>query len=174
MRKLAIFSAAFAAACGIYVWLWQDARALWAAGICLFLAISAMFARTVKLHRFAFALFGISVGIVWCFFYQHTVLGPANRADGTEQTVTMQIVEELFPKDAPIILMCGGGGYAGMMRNLLIFLGWDANLLYTIGGEWEYTGEHPVIYIGNVGGEPEYYLWRAEIVDIDFSLLKRL
>jgi len=99
VRKLAIFSAAFAAACGIYVWLWQDARALWAAGICLFLAISAMFARTVKFHRFAFALFGISVGIVWCFFYQHTVLGPANRADGTEQTVTMQIVEEPWRSD---------------------------------------------------------------------------
>ena len=89
-------------------------------------------------------------------------------------TQSMQIIEELFPKDAPILLMCGGGGYAGMMRNLLIFLGWEANLLYNIGGEWEYTGKHPVIYIGRAGKEAEYYLWRADIVDMDFSLLKRL
>ena len=33
---------------------------------------------------------------------------------------SMKIVEELFPKNKPIFIMCGGGGYAGMTKSLLI------------------------------------------------------
>ena len=46
------------------------------------------------------------------------------------------ILDDLFPKDKPIFLMCGGGGYAGMTKALLIFLGWDPELLYNVGGNW--------------------------------------
>ena len=31
---------------------------------------------------------------------------------------SMNILESLFPKDKYIFLMCGGGGYAGMMKNM--------------------------------------------------------
>ena len=36
---------------------------------------------------------------------------------------SMLVLEDLFPKDKAIFLMCGGGGYAGMTKSLLIFLG---------------------------------------------------
>ena len=35
-----------------------------------------------------------------------------------------QILTDLFPKDKYIFLMCGGGGYAGMTKNLLVANGW--------------------------------------------------
>ena len=36
---------------------------------------------------------------------------------------SLAIIEELFPKDKNIFLMCGGGGYAGMTKNFLVSLG---------------------------------------------------
>ena len=38
---------------------------------------------------------------------------------------SLSILEYLFPKDKVIFLMCGGGGYAGMTKNLLVSLGWN-------------------------------------------------
>lgn len=52
---------------------------------------------------------------------------------------SMQIIEELFPHDRALFLMCGGAGYAFMMRQLLLYLGWDASRLYNVGGAWDYT-----------------------------------
>ncbi|HOO67929.1 MAG TPA: hypothetical protein PLC53_01000, partial [Bacilli bacterium] len=40
---------------------------------------------------------------------------------------SMEFLEYYFPKDKNIFLMCGGGGYAGMMKTMLIALGWDEN-----------------------------------------------
>ena len=51
--------------------------------------------------------------------------------------------------------MCGGGGYAGMTKALLIFLGWDPEKLYNIGGNWEYTGDNAlelIVYSEEHGG----------------------
>lgn len=82
------------------------------------------------------------------------------------------IVEELFPKDKSIILMCGGGGYAGMMRKLLIHLGWNSSKVYNIGGMWDYVGNHPVQLISSANPQrPVYYLWRAKMPIIDFATL---
>ena len=36
---------------------------------------------------------------------------------------SMEFLEYYFPKDKNIFLMCGGGGYAGMTKNLLVSLG---------------------------------------------------
>ena len=81
------------------------------------------------------------------------------------------ILEELFPKDRPLFLMCGAGGYAGMTRQLLIHLGWDPELVYNIGGAWEYTGYKavPVVEYGEDGEDPRFYPWRADIATIDFD-----
>ena len=57
---------------------------------------------------------------------------------------SMSIMEKIFPKDKVIFLMCGGGGYAGMTRNLLISLGWDENKIYNIGGHWYYDGKNNI------------------------------
>lgn len=98
--------------------------------------------------------------------------------DGTVQSATanyeqsLQIVEELFPKDRAIVLMCGGAGYAFMMRQLLVHLGWDESLLYNAGGAWDYAGYHPVELISyDENGTPSYFLWRAPLLFLDFTYL---
>ena len=57
---------------------------------------------------------------------------------------SMNMLEALFPKDKVIFLMCGGGGYSGMMKNMLVALGWDANKIYDVGGYWFYEGDNNV------------------------------
>ena len=84
------------------------------------------------------------------------------------------ILDELFPKDKVIFLMCGGGGYSGMTKALLIYLGWDERLLYNIGANWTYTGENAlelVVYSEEAGGNNIYATWRADYAYIDFSRL---
>lgn len=79
------------------------------------------------------------------------------------------IVKELFPQDTFLFLMCGGGGYANMMRQLLIHLGWDANKVYNVGAAWEYAGNRSIQLITYENPErPSYYMWRADVVQIDF------
>ena len=97
--------------------------------------------------------------------------------DGTVAEATplyeesLMIVEELFPQDRPIFVMCGAGGYAGMTRQLLIYLGWDPKRIYNIGGAWEYTGYKavPIVNYGEPGDDPRFYLWRVPITTIDFD-----
>ena len=57
---------------------------------------------------------------------------------------SMSIIEELFPKDKVIFLMCGGGGYAGMTKTFLVSLGWDETKIYNTGGYWYYDGKNNV------------------------------
>lgn len=90
-------------------------------------------------------------------------------------TQSMRTVEELFPKDKNIVLMCGGAGYAAMMRALLLYLGWDADRVYNAGGAWYYGGDHPVQLISYADEDrPEYYLWRADVATIDFDYYQPL
>ena len=56
-----------------------------------------------------------------------------------------QILEDLFPKDKNIFLMCGGGGYAGMTKQLLVDLGWDENKIWNVGGYWYYEGKNKIV-----------------------------
>lgn len=89
---------------------------------------------------------------------------------------SMLVLEDLFPKDKPIFLMCGGGGYAGMTKSLLVFLGWDANLLYNIGGNWGYTGDNAlelIVYPEDANEDEIYATWRADYATIDFALLHK-
>lgn len=62
----------------------------------------------------------------------------------TNYEESLEILEALFPKDKIIFLMCGGGGYSGMMKNLLVALGWDESKIYDVGGYWFYEGEHDI------------------------------
>ena len=100
--------------------------------------------------------------------------------DGSIATATanyeesMLVLEDLFPKDKAIFLMCGGGGYAGMTKSLLIFLGWDPSLLYNVGGNWSYQGDHGVEliqYSEDANGNDYFATWRADYAYIDFSRL---
>ncbi|MEC4273699.1 hypothetical protein VJ923_11075 [Adlercreutzia sp. R25] len=87
---------------------------------------------------------------------------------------SMQILEELFPKDKAIFIMCGGAGYAFMMRQLLSYLGWNESRLYNLGGAWDYVGRYPVELVRHEGGETRYMLWRGDIVDFGFEHLTPL
>jgi hypothetical protein len=79
------------------------------------------------------------------------------------------ILNDIFPKNKPIFLMCGGAGYAALTRTLLIHLGWDPNLIYNIGGNWSYTGRNSIDLLI----QPQGILatWRANYAYIDFGRL---
>lgn len=84
---------------------------------------------------------------------------------------SMAILEYLFPKDKVIFLMCGGGGYAGMMKNMLVALGWDADKIYNVGGYWYYDGENNVAVKREEDGEVVYDFWKVPYHEINFEYL---
>ena len=106
--------------------------------------------------------------------YTGTTLFSAN-PDGTYSAnylESMDILEYLFPKDKNIFLMCGGGGYAGMTKNMLVALGWDANKIYNVGGYWFYEGENNVEVKRTLAdGTDTYDFWKVAYHDIDFAKL---
>lgn len=84
---------------------------------------------------------------------------------------SMQILEDLFPKDKYIFLMCGGAGYAGMTKNLLVQLGWDADKIYNVGGYWFYEGDNNVAVKSTDDGRTTYAFWKVPYHEIDFNRL---
>jgi len=84
---------------------------------------------------------------------------------------SMTILEDLFPKDKNIFLMCGGGGYSGMAKKMLTKLGWDENKIYVVGGYWYYDGENKVEIKQGEGENATYAFWKISYHDIDFNKL---
>ena len=85
---------------------------------------------------------------------------------------SMEVLEALFPKDKVIFLMCGGGGYSGMMKKMLVALGWDENKIYDVGGYWFYDGENKVeVKRENTKGEVVYDFYKVPYHEIDFESL---
>lgn len=87
---------------------------------------------------------------------------------------SLPILEYLFPKDKNIFLMCGGGGYAGMMKTMLTKLGWDENKIYNVGAYWSYNGDHNIIVKNTNYGDTTYDFWKVPYHDIDFKTLHEL
>ena len=82
------------------------------------------------------------------------------------------ILNDLFPKDKTIFLMCGGGGYAGMMKKMLVSLGWDGSQIYVVGGYWFYEGEFNVpVKRTTADGKTVYDFYKVPYHEIDFSAL---
>ena len=85
---------------------------------------------------------------------------------------SMSILEALFPKDKVIFLMCGGGGYSGMMKNMLVELGWDESKIYDVGGYWYYGGKNNVdVKRVNDKGEVVYDFYKVPVYEIEFDKL---
>ncbi|MBR3132085.1 hypothetical protein IKG33_01590 [Candidatus Saccharibacteria bacterium] len=85
---------------------------------------------------------------------------------------SMDILEALFPKDKVIFLMCGGGGYAGMMKKMLVALGWDESRIYDVGGYWYYEGDNNVQVKRTLAdGTAVYDFYKVPYHEIDFSSL---
>lgn len=95
-------------------------------------------------------------------------------SDGTYKAnyeESLDILEYLFPKDKNIFLMCGGGGYAGMTKNLLVSLGWDKDKIYNVGGYWYYKGKNNVEVKNIKDGKITYDFWKVSYHDINFEEL---
>ena len=85
---------------------------------------------------------------------------------------SMSIMETIFPKDKIIFLMCGGGGYAGMTKDLLVSLGWNADKIYNVGGYWTYEGGNSVsTIIKEDNGNYIYNFTTVAYHDVDFTTL---
>ncbi len=84
---------------------------------------------------------------------------------------SLEILEYLFPKDKYIFLMCGGGGYAGMTKNMLVSLGWDSDKIYNVGGYWYYNGKNNVIVKNEKYDKVSYDFWKVTYHNIDFNNL---
>ena len=96
------------------------------------------------------------------------------KEDGTYKSnykESLEYLEYYFPKDKNIFLMCGGGGYAGMTKNLLVSLGWDENKIYDIGGYWFYNGNNNIKVKKSINGKDTYDFWKVTYHDIDFNNL---
>jgi len=84
---------------------------------------------------------------------------------------SMDILKGLFPQGKNIFLMCGGGGYAGMTKDLLVKLGWDADKIYNVGGYWSYTGENNINVKRTDRDKTNYDFWKVPYHNIDFESL---
>ena len=85
------------------------------------------------------------------------------------------IIAELFPKDKVIFLMCGGGGYSGMMKKMLVDLGWDESKIYDVGGYWYYDGENRVkVKRELLDGGVVYDFYKVPYHEIDLSKYERI
>lgn len=90
-------------------------------------------------------------------------------------TESLAILEDLFPKDKYIFLMCGGGGYAGMTKTMLVKLGWDESKIYNVGGYWFYNGENNVsVKRTRLDGETVYDFYKVPYHEIDFNSLTKV
>ena len=84
---------------------------------------------------------------------------------------SVEFLEYYFPKDKYIFLICGGGGYAGMTKNLLVSLGWDKDKIYNVGGYWYYDGENNIAIKRDSDGKVVYDFWKVTYHDINFDEL---
>ena len=85
---------------------------------------------------------------------------------------SLEILEYFYPKDKNIFLMCGGAGYAGMTKTMLVELGWNENKIYNVGGFWYYEGTNTVnVKRINSDDSVSYDFWKVIYHDIDFDNL---
>lgn len=96
MRKLCLFAAGFAAAAAGYVYLRRDGLFLTLAAAAL---LCSILLRGRGPGRASVLLLGAALGIAWCFCYQITILGPANRAVGRTMVCAARVTD--LPERTP-------------------------------------------------------------------------
>ena len=87
---------------------------------------------------------------------------------------SLDILEYYFPKDKYIFLMCGGGGYAGMMKEVLISLGWNKDKIYDVGGYWFYEGNNKINIKNTKNNKTTYDFWKVNYHEINFDDLEEI
>lgn len=71
-------------------------------------------------------------------------------------TNSVKILEELFPKDKTLFLMCQSGGRVGTMMKLLEHWGYNMENVYNVGGMNQYQDSEYAVSIGTAGVELTY------------------
>lgn len=88
---------------------------------------------------------------------------------------SLEILHYFFPTDKNILLMCGGGGYAGMMKKFLIEMDYDANKIYNTGGYWYYNGNNKIqVKRIDENKEIKYDFWKVTYHEIVFEDLTKV
>ena len=87
---------------------------------------------------------------------------------------SMSVLEDLFPKDKPLVMGCGGGGYAFMTKKLLAYFGWNEELLYNMGAIATYTGDRRIQILEVADGIEKWMTWRLDAPQIDLSRMNAL
>ena len=88
---------------------------------------------------------------------------------------SMSMLEALFPKNKIIFLMCGGGGYSGMLKKMLVTLGWDEKKIYDVGGYWYYDGPNKVEVKRTLDdGSVVYDFYKVPYHDVEFDKLTQV
>lgn len=112
MRKLAIFTAAFAAAAAVSVYWLQDVRALWAAGVCLVVSLVGWRLRAEPIRL---AALGLAAGLLWPMAYGQLWLGRAAELAGTEQDITVTLLEQPRETQYGSSALCRLEGYDAVL-----------------------------------------------------------
>jgi rhodanese-related sulfurtransferase len=88
---------------------------------------------------------------------------------------SIDIINYLFPKDKKIFLICGGGGYAGMTKSLLVSLGYNKDNIYNIGGYWYYNGKNNIEVKREISKKKVVYdNYKVLYHNIDFTTLTKV
>ncbi len=93
MRKLAIFSCAFAAAVALYVWPLSPLAALLCGAAITAAVLVLCLLRVPQQKRIRIAACGLLAGLVWSWGYQQRSILPRKALCGNGQTVTAQITD---------------------------------------------------------------------------------
>lgn len=84
---------------------------------------------------------------------------------------SLAILEDVFPRDGAVFISCGAGAYAGMARDLLVFLGWDPSKVYNVGGVWGYEGSRSVDLMYGPEDDRRVAAWRVQSLTPEFDRL---
>ncbi len=87
---------------------------------------------------------------------------------------SMAIMETIFPKDKNIFIMCGAGGYAGQVKNMLVKLGWDESMVRDVGGYWYYEGNNSIQVKETINGKDFYNFSKVPYYNLDFNSLTEI
>ncbi|MCI9279360.1 MAG: hypothetical protein HFJ02_00990 [Bacilli bacterium] len=87
---------------------------------------------------------------------------------------SLSILEAIFPKDKNIFIMCGAGGYAGQVKDLLIALGWEKERVRDVGGFWYYKGSNAIEVKRTKDGKDVYDFSKVPYYNIDFNDLTKV
>lgn len=112
MRKLSIFSAAFALAAAVYVYGLADEHALWLVPGALVLSVLC---RVLSLRRVCVFFLGAAIALIWCVGYEQVFLKNIVLLDNTQAEVSVQITQIPSRTDTGASVCCKLQGHEAVL-----------------------------------------------------------